>query len=64
MPWRLPDSHNSFNLAEEEPEKVERGTTSQKEAETLEFEAWLDCRNFIVWRMNFRSEVRSDRLKQ
>ena len=38
----------------------ERDTTSHKqEAEKLEFEVWLDFRNFRVWRMNFRSEVSS-----
>ena len=31
----------------------------KKEAETLEFEAWLDHRNFRIWRMNFRSEISS-----
>ena len=44
----------------QDPEQVERDTTSQKkEAEKLEFEAWLDFRNFRIWRMTFSSEVSS-----
>ena len=31
----------------------------KKEAEKLEFEAWLDSRNFRIWRTNVRSEVSS-----
>ena len=35
-----------------------RDTTSQKrEAQKLDFEAWLDVRNFRIWQMNVRSEV-------
>ena len=51
----------SSNVAAEEPDQVERDTTSQKkeEAETLEFEAWPDFRNFRIWRMNFTTAVSS-----
>ena len=30
-----------------------------KNAEKLEFEAWYDCTNFRIWRLDFRSEVSS-----
>ena len=50
----------SSNVLVEEPVKQGRDTTSsKKEAETLEFEAWPDFRNFRIWRMNYRSEVSS-----
>ena len=39
---------------------MERDTTSQKkEAAQFESEAWLDFRNFRIWRRSFRSEVSS-----
>ena len=39
---------------------MERDTSSQTmDAEKPELEAWLGFRNFMIWPMNFRSEISS-----
>ena len=40
-------------------EEWKDAASRKQEAETLECETWLDCGDFPIWRMSFRSEVPS-----
>ena len=56
----LKDFSQSSNVPVNEPEQVERDTTSQmKEAGKLKFQVWPDFKYFRIWQINFTSEGES-----
>ena len=59
LPWSLSYCLSSCSCGGARTSGVRHNVPEKKEAETLEFEAWPDLRNFRIWRMNFRSEISS-----